>query len=279
MSVTWRGEGPPLAPRPIGPAGWLRIAARGGLIVALLVICFPVQQTLRLIERPLHGRARPWTPWITQAVCIATCAIMGLRRAVAGRPMRGRGALVANHVSWLDIFVLNACDRVYFVAKSEVRGWAGIGWLARGTGTVFVDRRRGDAARQRATLTGRLAAGHRLLIFPEGTSTDGCRVLPFRSTVFAALFDTDLGDDIAVQPVSLAYRAPDGCDPRFYGWWGEMSFAASLLQVLAVPRNGAVRVTFHPPVRVAKAGDRKTLAQVTGRAVRAGVEAGIAPAP
>jgi 1-acyl-sn-glycerol-3-phosphate acyltransferase len=130
---------------------------------------------------------------------------MGLGRDVSGVPMRGEGAYVANHSSWLDILVLNASKRMYFVAKAEVAGWAGIGWLARGTGTVFVRRDRAEAAKQAALFETRLHAGHRLLFFPEGTSTDGLRVLPFRPTLFAAFFADGLRDSLQVQPVSVAY--------------------------------------------------------------------------
>ena len=114
--------------------------------------------------------------------------ILGIRLQVTGRPMAERGAVVANHASWLDIFVLNAVSRVYFVSKAEVAGWAGIGWLARATGTVFIARKGTEAKEQQALFEARLRAGHRLLFFPEGTSTDSLRVLPFKSTLFAAFY-------------------------------------------------------------------------------------------
>jgi 1-acyl-sn-glycerol-3-phosphate acyltransferase len=85
---------------------------------------------------------------------------------------------VANHAGWLDIFTLNAVQRVYFVSKSEVAAWAGVGVLARVTGTVFIDRQARQAAEQARMLQDRLAAGHRLLFFPEGTSSDARRVHP-----------------------------------------------------------------------------------------------------
>ena len=94
--------------------------------------------------------------------------------------------VVANHASWLDIFALNAPQRIYFVSKDEVRDWPGIGWLARATGTVFIARKSREAGVQARLFETRMAAGHRLLFFPEGTSTDGRRVLPFKTTLFAA---------------------------------------------------------------------------------------------
>lgn len=186
--------------------------------------------------------------------------------------MRGTGAVVSNHVSWLDIFALNASKRIYFVSKAEVASWPGIGWLARATGTVFVRRHPREAAKQRALFDARLRAGHRLLFFPEGTSTDGRRVLAFKSTLFAAFYSPDL-PGMQVQPVTLRYVAPEGTRADFYGWWGERGFAESLVSVLAVPRQGRVEVTYHPPLPVAAHPDRKVLARAAETAVRSGLGA------
>lgn len=269
MSFTWEGAPPPPPPRP-GLRGWLRVVRRGAPVMLLLGICFPLLLVLRPPERAIWGYARPITPYITQFVCVWTCRLFGLPRLVEGRPMRGVGAYVANHVSWLDIFVLNASKRLYFVAKEEVAGWGGIGWLARGTGTVFVRRDRAEAARQAKLLEERLHAGHRLLFFPEGTSTDGLRVLPFRTTLFAAFQTPALREELQIQPVSLVYDAPEGEAASFYGWWGGMEFGTSLLAVLAVRRQGAVRVIYHAPLRVADFPDRKALAAAAEAAVRRG---------
>lgn len=262
-------DAPVALPRP-GAAGWLRaglravplgLAVYGGLALLLLV---------RLVEAPLCGRRRPVTPYITQGVCRLALRILGLRLAVSGRPIAEPGALVANHGSWLDIFVLNAVDRVYFVSKAEVAGWPGIGWLARATGTLFIARRGVEAKQQQDEVEARLRDGQRLLFFPEGTSTDGLRVLPFKSTLFAAFFTPDLKRVLQVQPVSVRYRAPQGADPRFHGWWGDMAFAPHLMVLLAARRGGAVSVTLHPPLAVADFPDRKALAARAEAIVRAG---------
>ncbi|MFN4158643.1 MAG: lysophospholipid acyltransferase family protein [Gemmobacter sp.] len=261
-----------------GPMGWVRVvlrglaigtAAYGGLVLMLL---------LRLVERPLHGARRPWTPHITQAVCRFALAVMGLRLVRSGQPMRGPGAVVANHGSWLDIFALNACDRIYFVAKAEVARWPGIGWLARATGTVFITRSGAEARAQAALFEDRLRAGHRLLFFPEGTSTDSLRMLPFKSTLFAAFQAQGLRESLRLQPVSVVYHAPEGQDARLYGWWGDMDFGGHLLRILAQPRQGRVEVTFHAPVAVADVADRKALAARCEALVRSSFDAGRAGA-
>lgn len=273
MSPTWRSEEEP-APPPVTPAGWLRAALRGGAIVALFAVCFAALAALRLAERPLFGMRRPWTPWITQFVCRTSFRCLGMGYRTKGQVMQGGGAVVANHASWMDILTLNARKRIYFVSKSEVAGWPAIGLMARTVGTVFITRDARDATAQRAIFEARLAAGHKLLFFPEGTSTDGQRVLPFKSTLFAAFFAPELRDALHVQPVSVVYHAPEGADPRFYGWWGEMDFGAHVLKVLAAPRQGSVEVIYHPPLKVADFADRKALARAAEEAVRQGFETG-----
>ena len=249
--------------------GWLRFALRAGAFGAVTYGGLVLLLLLRLIERPLFGLDRPWTPQITRFVCRASLRIMGIGLTVSGKPMDQRGAMVANHASWLDIFALNACTTLYFVAKAEVAGWAAIGWLARATGTVFIARKGTEAKRQQALFEDRLRAGHRLLFFPEGTSTDSLRVLPFKSTLFAAFYTHGLEQVMHIQPVTVVYHAPKGADPRFYGWWSEMTFAGHLVQVLAAPRQGRVEVIFHPPVPVDAFADRKDLARHCERVIAA----------
>jgi lyso-ornithine lipid O-acyltransferase len=249
------------------------IAWRLPLMAAVVFGGLALLLALRLVERPICGLRRPVTPFVTQAVCRTVFPIMGIRLVRRGRPMHRRGALVANHTGWLDIFALNAAQRVYFVSKSEVATWPGIGWLARATGTVFINRDARDARLQKEIFEARLRAGHRLAFFPEGTSTDGMRVLPFKPTLFAAFFTRGLDAILAVQPVSLVYTAPPGQDPRFFGWWGNLDFGTHLLRVLAQTRRGRVEVVFHPPVPVAETADRKALARACEVAVRAGLVA------
>ena len=270
--ISPEGEAPPV---PLGPANWLMIAWRlpvlgvwvfGGLLIHL---------SLRLIERPVFGLRRPLTPFITQAVCKGALRIMWIRLEVTGTPMKQRGAVVANHVSWLDIFVLNAPQRLYFVSKSEVAGWPGIGWLARATGTVFIRRDARDARLQKEIFEARLRVGHHLCFFPEGTNSDGVRVLLFKPTLFAAFFAPGLSEILSIQPVTLIYRAPPGRDERFYGWWGELSFGAHLLQVLGQVRQGRVGLVFHAPVPVSDHTSRKTLARACGETVRGALASGL----
>jgi len=270
---TWHGADPAPWAGP-DPRGWLRVAWRGPLLALAMLVALMVSLALRPAEAAIWGMERPVTSRITRVACRVGLAILGLRLRVSGAPMRGQGAMVANHASWLDIFALNARASVYFVAKAEVAGWAGIGWLARATGTVFIRRDRREAMAQVGLLRERLAHGHRLLFFPEGTSTDGRRVLPFKPTLFAAFLSPDQ-PELEIQPVSVVYRDPDGASPRFYGWWGDMEFGPHLLRILAARRQGEIALVYHAPLRVADHPDRKALARRLEEQVRAGLaEAG-----
>ncbi len=270
MTPTWRSRVPPQQPEKFDLTDWLRVVRRGGAVLLILGLGLVVHSIVRVFEKILFREARPVTPWIVKFICQACLVLIGLRCHIKGNPMRDRGAAVSNHVSWLDIFVLNATQRIYFVSKAEVRTWPGIGWLARAAGTVFIARKRSAAKEQTAVLDRRLALGHRVLFFPEGTSTDGLRVLAFKTPLFAAFFTSER-TDWALQPITLIYNSPVD-DPRFYGWWGDMSFGGHALKVLAAKRQGDVCVTFHAPIPVRHTSDRKALAQQAETFVRKGLE-------
>ncbi len=225
----------------------------------------------RIIERPIWGRRRPWTTYFPQYFGRFALIAMGIRYRGYGKPMDRPGAVVANHLSWIDILALNAGLSVFFVAKSEVAEWPVINWFSRAAGTIHINRRRTEAASQKKMLLDRLCSGNRLLFFPEGTSTDGSLVLPFKSTLFAPFFTEEMKNVAWIQPATMVYQAPEGEDPEFYCWWGEMDLGTHLLRVLSARRQGTVEVTLHPPLRVADYVDRKALALACEEAVRAGM--------
>ena len=278
MSQTWgHDETIPQIARP-GVFGIVLGVIRGIVVGGVTYTCLILLLIVRAIEAPIFGSRRPVTPWITQFVCRTAFIGLGVQFSTKGKPMSQHGAIVANHVSWLDIFALNAPQRVYFVSKSEVADWPGIGWLARATGTVFIARRSSDAAKQRQVFIDRLQAGHKLVFFPEGTSSDGLRVLPFKSTLFAAFFDRDLVNEMYIQPVSVVYHAPGNADVRFYGWWADMEFGPHLMQVLTARRQGRVEVVFHDPVSVSSFASRKELARYCENRVAEGLNQNLAAA-
>lgn len=249
---------------------WVRVVLRGVILGTIVFGCLGLLLLVRLIEKPIYDLHRPWTPFITQFVCRTAFVVLGIPFSSQGELMRQRGAVVANHSSWLDIFALNARKRIYFVSKAEVANWPGIGWLAKATGTVFIKRDPKEARQQKDLFEARLLAGHKLLFFPEGTSTDAVRVLPFKPTLFAAFFTPELKDKLHVQPVTVMYHAPKGEDSRFYGWWGDMDFATHLLKTLSQSPQGRVELVYHDPVAVRDFADRKALAAYCEKVIRNG---------
>ncbi|MBM3605695.1 MAG: 1-acyl-sn-glycerol-3-phosphate acyltransferase [Alphaproteobacteria bacterium] len=267
--ATWREGTPPPLPGPQGLREWLRVVRRGLPAVLVLLLGVLLILPLRGVERLLHGRRRPWTGPHVQWVCRLVLICLGIAWRREGQPLHGPGAVVANHSSWLDILVLNAALPVFFVSKAEVAGWPGINILTRVTDTHFVTRDPRLARAQAQEFAARVRAGHRLLFFPEGTSTDGRRVLPFKPTLFQGFLDPDLPQDLAIQPVTAVYQAPPGRDPRFYGWWSDMDLGPHLLTVLAAKRQGSVVVRLHQPIPVV-GESRKSLSAACQFAVSSG---------
>ncbi|MGV6840380.1 MAG: lysophospholipid acyltransferase family protein [Planktomarina sp.] len=272
MSVTWTEGGPAPDWPPFGWRDWLRILRRAIPLAFVTFGCLILLLLIRLIEAPIYGARRPITPYITQFVCRSAFKIMGIKHDIEGTPMADKGAAVANHATWLDIFTLNAEDRIYFVAKDDVASWPGIGWLARATGTLFVRRERAEAKRQNALFEERLRLGHRLLFFPEGTTSDGQRVLPFKPTLFQSFFADGVREDMHIQPISVCYCPSEGIDTRIYGWWDEMEFGEHLLRILSIKRQGRVLIKYLPPVAVADFKDRKELAVYLEETIRAALK-------
>ena len=276
--MTWNGAAPPELPAP-GPLGRLRQVLRGGAALVWLAGMFAIFLAARGIDlavKALVRRGPPaLAPFVVQGWAFGMLALMGLRFRRMGAPMAHPGAVVANHAGWLDIVVMMRAMRIFFVSKSEVAGWPGIGQIGRAIGTMFIDRRPLEARRQTEALHARLIRGDRLCLFPEGTSTDGRQVLAFKSALFAVLVAPDLKDRLWVQPVTIRYAPGEGLPPETHAWWGEMDFASHAAQLLALPRGAEVRVTFHPPLRAADFEDRKTLAAAAETAVRRGWAEGL----
>lgn len=161
-----------------------------------------------------------------------------------GAAPAGPGTLyVCNHISWLDIPVLGATLGADFIAKSDVGSWPLIGTLSRRTGILLVQReRRGETADQVAMIADRLARGRSLMLFPEGTTSDGTGILPFRSSLFAAASAARM-----IQPLALAYLTADGGaldaeTQRAVGWVGEESLGASVARVTHMALSAEVRL-------------------------------------
>ena len=253
---------------PFGSAldGILRIA---GFFV--LIACFlPVHYTYKIF-RPRDSFRLP------QIFHRILLRLLGFRVRMHGAISTAKPTLfVANHASYLDIPVLGSLVPGAFVAKSEVANWPLFGFLAKLQRTVFIERRPSQAGEQRDGLRERLAKGEDLLLFPEGTSTNGLSVLPFKSGLFAVAKDGTGGAAITVQPVSVVCTALYGLlltrDWRpYYAWYGDMTMLKHLWNVFKLGRF-TVYVVFHPPLFPQDFADRKQLAAACHTAVARGIE-------
>jgi len=237
-------------------------------IASLLII--PLQM---LLVR-LHSR---WAELLPVHYHRGVCWLFGLDIVVRGRPDSRRPTLfVGNHTSYIDIEVFSSLMPVSFIAKAEIGRWPFFGTLARLQRTVFVDRRRQSTADQRNEICQRLAGGDDLMLFPEGTSNDGNRTLPFYSALLGVA-EQRLPDGRAlpVQPVSVAYSElngfPIGRSLRpLLAWYGDMELAPHLWCFAGLGRVKVV-VEFHPTVTIDEFPSRKALAQHCRRAIARGV--------
>lgn len=154
--------------------------------------------------------------------------MLGIRLNRVGNSVRAPALIVANHVSWLDIYAVNAVAPATFVCKDEVRRWPLIGWLVAKTGSIFIERGKRTAAQRAADrIRARLLAGDVVVLFPEGTTTDGSKVLPFHGAPLQAAIDA--GCDL--RPVALSYTDALGSSSAAPAYWGEITLWQSLWAV------------------------------------------------
>ncbi|MFN3985296.1 MAG: lysophospholipid acyltransferase family protein [Rhodocyclaceae bacterium] len=223
-----------------------------GLLTVLLV--FP------LTRRHTHQQLRQ--NWSRDML-----ALLGVQLEPHGPAIAPGCLLVANHVSWLDIFVINALAPSAFVSKSEVRAWPLIGWLAARNDTVFLMRgSRGHAKVVNAKIAALLDAGDNVAVFPEGTTSDGSHILHFH----AALLQPAIEAGHPVQPVALRYQTPDGRRSRAPAYDGDISLGECLSAIVATPALVA-RVEAFTPLPTDSGRHRREIAQDAREAIIEGV--------
>ena len=244
---------------------------RLAMVLGWTFLCMPVQAILLML--PGRGKitfARRYWAVFTR--------ILGVRVRRAGemaRPRDGRAVVyVSNHSSWVDIAVAGGQLEGCFVAKEDVSSWPIIRTIARLGRTVFVSRQRASTMRERDDMQARLAAGEGLILFPEGTTSDGARVLPFRTPFFAiAAHDPPP----IIQPVSIVYDRLGGLPVgrvrrTAFSWFGDMGIAGHFAQFGQL-RGMRVSVVLHPPLDPRDFADRKVLASAVWRIVADGAGA------
>jgi len=248
---------------------------RAIFILPLLVLTFFLLVPFHLIGRALNTDLQRSVPVLFHRI---VCALLGVRIHQTGtRSSADEVLILSNHVSWLDISVLGAVAPIVFVSKSEVASWPVFGTLARLQRTVFIDRERrhktGEAA---GAMAERLRGGDAVVLFPEGTSSDGIRILPFRSALIGAVHHT-IGDathhkQVMVQPVSIAYvrfgGIPIGRGLRDkVAWYGEADLVPHFFGIIAAGAVDVV-VSWGQPMAYDMSTNRKHIARDAEAAVR-----------
>lgn len=191
--------------------------------------------------------------------------ILGVRLDVRGEPPSRSGLLVCNHLGYLDIVVLTATLRATFVSKSEVASWPLLGPVVTLLGTIYVNRaRRTDVARVNRLIADSLGKGRNVVVFPEGTSSDGSDVLPFR----ASLLEPCEEDRHPIHYARLHYSTPPGAPDAAESvcWWGDAPFLPHVMGLLRVPH---VHALVHFGNEAVIPADRKTLAVSLREKIRA----------
>jgi 1-acyl-sn-glycerol-3-phosphate acyltransferase len=232
----------------------------------------------RLVAHLLHGMWTVATRFprataaqkeaLNRAWSLKMLRLCGMRLVVHNDSARlDAGALVvANHISWIDIYVINAWRPTPFVSKAEIRQWPVVGWLAQQLGTVFIQReKRSDAKRIMHELSDRLSAGELMCVFPEGTTSDGLKLLPFHANMFQAAVSASS----PVQPLCIMYEDAQGRQSTAPAYIDEVSLAESLDALL---RGGPLTAHVYVGEALAPGADRRSLAaqaeQTIGAALR-----------
>lgn len=263
----------------------LRAIARGLLFLLTNLAIVPLYAAS---IGPLHRLKRP----LQVLWCRGMRAAAGLKVQTIGQCYQGGPILfVANHTSYLDIPVVSAAVEGCFVAKAEVAGWPIFGTVGRVTRAVFVKRVGVEARGQANELLSRLLTGENLILFPEGTSTDGTAVAPFKSSLFGIAEKLPAGLGLTIQPLAITYTHDAGGEPllgerrALYCWFGDALMAPHIWRVLGM-KGCRAELRFHPPITVPPHADRKRLAAEAQASVAKGVAianaamaAGALPAP
>lgn len=209
-----------------------------------------------------RGRASYYLPWFWQW---GTCRIFGVKTIRRGTPVNDRQTMyVSNHLSYLDIPVMGSFVLGAFVARGDMSRWPLLGYMGKMQQTIYISRDRADAVEGKNALEEKLKEGANLIIFAEGTSSDGSKVLPFKSSLFSLAIDNPAGKPLTVQPVTISLIDVDGHPAAtteirdLYAWHRDMTLPPHMWAV-ARRRGATVEVTFHPPRDAAAYSDRKAL--------------------
>jgi 1-acyl-sn-glycerol-3-phosphate acyltransferase len=240
----------------VGFGSWLLALSRAGVGFGSVI---PYTLAQWVLERSGSRWRKPFKRWYYRHIC----RLLGFTVVLRGKQAPAPVLFVSNHISYFDILVLGSVLEACFVSRADVRQWPLVGWSAVVQGTVFIERRRGEAKNHTDVIGERLAADDSLVVFAEGTSGDGNQVLPFKSTLFAVAERRPHGRPLTVQPVTLAYTKLDGVPMGRYlrplfAWYGDMTLTMHMLRALSLGRV-TVEIILHEPVTIDGFASRKAL--------------------
>jgi lyso-ornithine lipid O-acyltransferase len=249
----------------ISPLGWLRIVTRVTSMLALLLACIPLYYLW-----PILGLGNPWPRRFLSGIA----RIAGVRLHITGHRTESGEFLLVNHVSWIDIPAIAAASGASFIGHDGLAAMPVLRWLCAMNGTVFVARHdRASVHRQIEQVRTAIKDSGALAIFPEGTTSDGTSLLPFKSSLLSAL--DPLPDGVAVQPVVLDY----GPEAASIAWVGTEHGVVNFKRILARSRPVELTVRFLPPLAGEALASRKTIAAAAREAIWAELMPSPPPSP
>ena len=237
------------------------------LIFFITSFLLPIQAFLRIFKKPLSTII----PMIYHRLVLK---LLSIKIIIKGDLGEDGSLIVSNHASWIDIFIISSVIKTSFVSKSEVSKWPLVSWLAKLQGTIFINRNNPKELTKTASeIHDRISKKQNVVLFPEGTSSDGNRVLPFKSSIFILSELTDRSK-LNIQPISIAYTKYNGLtmgriERTLIAWYGDMDLLTHLYKLI---RSGSfeVEVTFHNRIDIPEKKSRKEIARDCEFIVREG---------
>ena len=247
---------------------FLRSITKLVLIIILLFTLFIPFIILRLIKVKVYKD-------IPRYFHLLFLKILNIKIQLIGEIYTAKpGLLVSNHASWIDISILSSLTNISFIAKSEVSSWPIFGFLAKMQDTLFIERKSIKASKQKNEIKDILSKGKRLVLFPEGTSSDGNRVLNFKSSLFSvAECDSNIEDVYAIQAITICYKGLNGLpmsrsERPYLSWWGDMGLISHLWNMLSF-RSADIIVIAHEPID--NKFNRKIISNIAWKQVSCGL--------
>lgn len=239
----------------------------GSLLVVMLMLLVPYLGLYFLGRSTRRTFARPFFKY-----CLKSA---GIKVTIIGRPdIENASFFVSNHVSYLDIPLLASVVDGLFVAKSAVADWPVIGFLAKISRTHFVSRKAINIPKEKTRLVELLGKGESIFLFPEGSSSNGTELLPFKPGLLSATQSPELEAGAIIQPITLVYG--NDADKHIrdqYAWYGNMDLAPHIWSLLKQKNNFSVSIIFHPSEPSANFQNRKQLTKWAEACVKSGLEA------